>query len=112
LRDRLLARAGVEQGEGFRDRGLEERPAAKLITVIEAIQLFKLGDAHLPVLIRMRDIAAEPHALQWVIGYRRERSKGVKASGATITMTRPSKHWIRIEAKKTVAGLTRAQNPQ
>jgi len=60
----------------------------------------------------MRDIAAEPHALQWVIGYRRERSKGVKASGATITMTRPSKHWIRIEAKKTVAGLTRAQNPQ
>jgi hypothetical protein len=80
LRDRLLARAGIEQGKGFR---LEERPAAKLTTVIEAIQLFQLGDAHLPALIRMRDIAPEPHALQWVIRYRREKSKGVKASGAT-----------------------------
>ncbi len=67
LRDRLLPRAGIKQGKGFRDRGLEKRPAAKLITVIEAIQLFKLGDAHLPVLIRMRDIEPEPHALQWVI---------------------------------------------
>jgi hypothetical protein len=37
LRDRLLPRPGIEQGKGFRDRGLENRPAAKLITVIEAI---------------------------------------------------------------------------
>lgn len=48
LRDRLLARAGIEQGKGFRDRGLEKLPAAKLITVIEAFQLFNLGNAHCP----------------------------------------------------------------
>jgi hypothetical protein len=58
----------------------------------------------------MRDIEPEPHTLQWVIRYRRERLKGAKASGATITMTRPTKHWT-IEAKKTFAGLTRAQLP-
>jgi hypothetical protein len=59
----------------------------------------------------MRDIAPEPHALQGVIRYRRERSKGVKASGATIAMTRPTKHWTLIEAKKTFAGLTLARRP-
>ena len=53
LRDSLLPRAGIEQGKGFRDRGLEKRPATKRVTVIEVIQLFKLGDAHLPVLFRM-----------------------------------------------------------
>jgi hypothetical protein len=35
--------------------------------------------------------------------------KGVKTSGATIAMTRPSKHSTRIEAKKTFAGLTLAR---
>ena len=110
LRDRLLPRPGIEQGKGFRDRGLEKRLAAKLVTVIEAIQLFKLGDAHLPVLIRIRDIEPEPHALQGVIRYRREKSIAVKTNGATIAMAHPTKHWT-IEAKKTFAGLTRARRP-
>src|SRR5205807_2274662 len=94
-------------GKGFRDRGLEKRPAAKLITVIEAIQLFKLGGSHLPMLIKMRDIEPEPYVIQWVIRYRREKSKAVEASGTTLTMRRSSKRWIQIEAKKTLAGLTR-----
>jgi hypothetical protein len=34
--------------------------------------------------------------------------KSCEASGATITMTRPTKRWTQIEAKKTFAGLTRA----
>src|ERR1700730_4762551 len=75
LRDRLLPPASIKQGKGFRDRGLEKRPAAKLITVIETVRLFKLGGSHLPVLIRMRDIEPEPHGIQWVIRYRRENKK-------------------------------------
>jgi hypothetical protein len=59
----------------------------------------------------MRDIEPKPHAFQLVILCRREKSKGVKANGATITMTRPTNHWTRIEAKKTFAGLTRARRP-
>jgi hypothetical protein len=110
LRDRLLPRASIKQGKGFPDRGLEKRPAAKLIAVIETIQWFNLGGSHLPVLIR-RDIEPEPHGIQWVIRYRREKSKAVEASGATITMTCPTKRWTQIEAKKTFAGLTRARRP-
>jgi hypothetical protein len=32
--------------------------------VIEAIQLFVRGHAHLPVLVRMRDVEVGPHALR------------------------------------------------
>jgi hypothetical protein len=40
-----------------------------------------------------------------------DQKNGVQASGATIAMMRLTKHWTRIEAKKTFAGLTRARRP-